>query len=90
MALRNLENQDFPAFLPLQKLTRRKGTTSQTQLRLLFPDYIFVAKVPTAGQCRKINNTWGGTAGAACGRANPVPPRIMEQLFACCNANGIF
>ena len=91
MALRNLENQDFPAFLPLQKLTRRKGNTFQTQLRPLFPGYIFVAQVPTAGQWRKINNTWGvARLVRLAAEPTPVPPKIMEELFACCNASGIF
>ena len=91
MALRNLENQDFPAFLPLQKLTRRKGTAFQTQLRPLFPGYMFVAQDPTAGQWRKINNTRGvSRLVRLAAEPTPVPPTIMEQLFVRCDATGVF
>ena len=91
MALRNLKNQDFPAFLPLQKLTRRKGTAFQTQLRPLFPGYIFVAQDPTAGQWRKINNTRGvARLVQLAAEPTPVPPKIMDQLFARCDATSVF
>lgn len=91
MALRNLENQDFSAFLPLQKLTRRKGTAFQTQLRPLFPGYMFVAQDPTTGQWRKINNTRGvARLVRLAAEPTPVPPTIMEQLFARCDATGVF
>ena len=91
LALRNLENQDFPAFLPLQKLTRRKGTAFQTRLRPLFPGYMFVAQDPTAGQWRQINNTRGVARLVRLGaEATPVPQTIMHQLFARCDATGVF
>jgi transcriptional antiterminator RfaH len=91
MALRNLENQDFSAFLPLQKLTRRKGTAFQTELRPLFPGYMFVAQDPTAGQWRKINNTRGvARLVRLAAEPTPVPPTIMDQLFARCDATGVF
>ena len=91
MAFRNLENQNFPAFLPLQKLTRRKGTTFQTQLRPLFPGYMFVAQDPAAGQWRKIKNTRGvARLVRLAAEPTPVPPTIMDQLFARCDETGIF
>lgn len=91
MALRNLENQDFSAFLPLQELTRRNDAAFQTRLRPLFPGYIFVAQDPTAGQWRKINNT-RGVARLVCfaAKPTPVPLTIMEQLFEQCDATGVF
>lgn len=91
MALRNLELQDFPAFLPLQQLTRRKGTAFQSQLRPLFPGYIFVAQNPTAGQWRKINNTRGvARLVRLAAEPTPVPLTLMDQLFARCDATGVF
>lgn len=91
VALRNLENQAFPAFLPLQKLTFRKGSTFQTQLRPLFPGYLFVAQDPTAGQWRKINNTRGvARLVRLAAEPTPVPQTIMDQLFARCDATGVF
>lgn len=91
MARRNLENQGFLTFLPLQKLTHRKGTAFQEQLRPLFPGYMFVAQDPAAGQWRKINNTRGvARLVRFVAEPTPLPPRIMEQLFACCDATGVF
>lgn len=91
IALRNLENQGFSAFMPLQEVTRRRGTTFQTKLKPLFPGYIFVAQDPFAAQWRKINNT-RGVARLVCLGAGPtpVPPTIMSQLFERCDATGIF
>lgn len=91
LALRNLENQDFPAFLPLQELTQRNESAFQTRLRPLFPGYMFVAQDPAAGQWRKINNT-RGVARLVCLAAEPtpVPQTIMDQLFERCDATGVF
>lgn len=91
MALRNLENQDFTAFLPLQKLTNRKSSGFQTRIRPLFPGYMFVAQDPIAGQWRKINST-RGVARLVCLAAEPtpVPLLIMNELFERCDANGVF
>lgn len=91
IALRNLENQDFPAFLPLQKLTKRKSSGFQTRIRPMFPGYMFVAQDPDAGQWRKINST-RGVARLVCLAAEPtpVPMFIMNELFERCDGNGVF
>lgn len=91
IALRNLKNQNFPVFLPLQKLTRRNGIAFQTRLCPLFPGYMFVAQDPAVGQWRKINNT-RGVARLVCFSAGPapVPSKIMDQLFGRCDKTGIF
>ena len=91
IALRNLENQNFHAFLPLQKITNRKSSSFQTQIRPMFPGYMFVAQDPVAGQWRKINNT-RGVARIVCLAAEPtpVPLLIMNELFERCDANGVF
>lgn len=91
IAFRNLENQDFPAFLPLQKLTNRKSTGFQTRILPMFPGYMFVAQNPVAGQWRKINST-RGVARLVCLAAEPtpVPMFIMKELFERCDANGVF
>lgn len=91
VALRNLKNQDFNTFFPLQKLTRRNGTGFKMTARPLFPGYIFVALDPVAGPWRKINNTRGVARLVCFAEApTPVPSVIMEQLFAHCDATGIF
>lgn len=91
VALRNLKNQGFFAFLPMQNLTRRKGAAFETKLLPLFPGYIFVSQEPAAGQWRKINNT-RGVARLVCLAADPtpVPQTIMDQLFARCDTTSVF
>ena len=91
MALRNLKNQGFSTFLPLQKLTNRKGIGFQTRVRPLFPGYMFVAQKPGGGQWRKINSS-RGVARLVCLAEDPtpVPFIIMNQLFELCDSNGVF
>ena len=91
MALRNLENQNFPAFLPLQKPTNRKGTGFQTRIRPLLPGYMFVGQIPHAGQWPKINST-RGVARLVCVAAvpTPVPLVIINQMFERCDSKGVF
>ena len=91
IAFRNLNNQDFLVFLPMQRLTQRKGASFKTRLYPLFPGYIFVAQDPTAGQWHKINNTRGVTRIVRLGtKPTPVPRTIMDQLFGRCDARGVF
>ena len=45
IAVRNLKNQCFGTFLPLQEITKRKGKTFQRQIRQLFPGYLFTGKL---------------------------------------------
>lgn len=90
IALRNFENQRFAAFLPLQKVTRRKGLNFQTQTRPLFPGYMFVAQDPGAGQWQKIKNTRGVARLVRLGaEPTPVPVKIIEELFARCDSAGV-
>lgn len=91
IALRNLKNQDFLVFLPMQRLTQRKGGSFKTRLCPLFPGYIFVSQDPDAGQWRKINNTRGVARLVRLGaKPTPVPRSIMDQLFGRCDARGVF
>ena len=91
IALRNFENQKISAFLPLQKMTHRKGTTFQTLIKPLFPGYIFVAQDPFEGQWQKINNT-RGVVRLVClaGKPSPMPFTIMHQLFVRCYKKSVF
>lgn len=91
VALRNLENQHFSVFLPLQNVTNRRGTVFKKQLKPLFPGYIFVAQNSSLGQWHKINNT-RGVARLVCFGAepSPVPSTIMHQLFDFCDSTSVF
>ena len=91
IALRNLKNQRFLVFLPLQKLTLPKRHAFQTKFRPLFPGYIFVAQNPSTGQWSKINNTRGvARLVRLAAEPIPVPAKIMHQLFERCDGTGVF
>ena len=64
IAVRNLENQNFVSFLPLQEGTKRKGKGFQHQIRPLFPGYLFVHLDAAEGPWRKINSTRRAKRGA--------------------------
>lgn len=91
MAFRNLENQGFSVFLPLQETTHRRNVSFRTQIRPLFPGYIFVAQNPFSSQLYKVNNTRGVTRLVSLAvEPTPVPTSIMKQLFLRCNKTGVF
>lgn len=91
MALRNLENQGFSVFLPLQKMTNRQNLTFRTKTRPLFPGYIFVAQNHLSSQLHKVNNTRGvARIVRLSNEPTSVPTSIMRQLFACCDETSVF
>ena len=86
IAIRNLKNQSFDTFLPLQEITKRKGTMFQRQIRPLFPGYIFVQLNPSKGPWRQINSTRGIARLVSLGaEANVVPDSIVAELMARCD-----
>ena len=90
IAVRNLENQDFVSFLPLQEGTKLKGKGFQRQIRPLFPGYLFVQLDATLGPWCKINSTRGIARLVRLG-AEPsvVPDAIVADLMARCDEMGI-
>lgn len=90
IAVRNLDNQGFASFLPLQEGTKRKGRGFQNQTRPLFPGYLFVQLDASDGPWRKINSTRGIARLVSLG-AEPsvVPDAIIAGLIARCNEMGI-
>jgi transcriptional antiterminator RfaH len=90
IAVRNLENQGYSTFLPLQEITKRKGKIFQRQIHTLFPGYLFVQINPYQGPWRQINSTRGVTRLIRLG-AEPsvVPNEIVETLMARCNKQGV-
>ena len=89
-AVRNLENQSFGTFLPLQEMTKRKGKIFQRQIRPLFPGYLFVQIDTDQGPWRQVNSTRGVARLVRLG-AEPsvVPNEIVEALMARCNKQSI-
>ena len=90
IAVRNLENQSFGTFLPLQEITKRTGKIFQRQIRPLFPGYLFVQIDPGQGPGRQVNSTRGVACLARLG-AEPslVPSKIVEALMAQCDKQSI-
>ena len=90
IAVRNLENQDFVSFLPLQEVAKRKGKGFQHQIRPLFPGYLFVQLDATKGPWCKINSTRGIARLVRLG-AEPsvVPDAIIANLMARCDEMSI-
>jgi len=86
IAVRNLENQSFGTFLPLQEITKRKGRIFERQIRPLFPGYLFVQIDPNLGPWRQVNSTRGVNRLVRLG-AEPsvVPNEIVKALMARCN-----
>lgn len=91
LATKNLSNQNFNSFLPLQKLTNRRGQTFRTPLRPLFPGYLFVEINTSNADWRKINSTRGIIRLVRFGLYPcPVPAEVMQSLFSNCNDVNIF
>jgi transcriptional antiterminator RfaH len=90
IAVRNLENQSFGTFSPLQEITKRKGKIFQRQISPLFPGYIFLQIAPDLGPWRQVNSTRGVARLVRLG-AEPsvVPNEIVEALMARCDTQGI-
>ena len=90
IAVRNLENQSFGTFLPLQEITKRKGEIFQRQIRPLFPGYLFVQLHPGQGPWRQVNST-RGVIRLVCLGAEPsvVSIELVETLMARCDKQSI-
>jgi len=89
IANRNLIRQGFETFLPLQEDTRRVRGKFVTQLRPLFPGYIFVGLDRLRGGWRAVNSTYGITRLVTLGaEPTPVPPDLVSALMLRCDDEG--
>lgn len=89
IAARNLARQRFATFLPMHEETRRARGRFVTQLRPLFPGYIFVALDLAQGGWQKVNSTQGVTRLVSLGKApTPVPHALVDQLMLRCDSDG--
>ena len=89
IAERNLRRQGVQTFLPLQEITRRQQTRFVSELRPLFPGYMFVRLDPDSWPWRKINATYGVSRIVSI-RDVParVPSGLVESLIQRCDARG--
>jgi transcriptional antiterminator RfaH len=89
IADKNLKQQGFQTFLPLEEETRQRNGKFVTTDRPLFPGYIFVAFDVDRGLWRQVNSTYGITRLVSFGKEPAaVPLDLVSQLMLRCDAQG--
>ena len=89
MAERNLHRQGFESFLPMHEITKHKYNRYVSELRPLFPGYMFVTFDPESGPWRQINCTNGVSKLVSFGdQPNPIPFGLISGLMARCSSGG--
>ena len=89
LAEHNLNRQGFESFLPVHEVTKYKYNRYVSDLRPLFPGYMFVAFNPESGPWRQINCTFGVSKLVNFGgQLRPVPPELISGLMLRCNPDG--
>jgi transcriptional antiterminator RfaH len=85
----NLTRQGFAVFLPLHEETKRARGRFVTQMRPLFPGYLFVAFDIGKGPWRAINSTLGITRLVSLGgEPTPVAYELINQVKQRCDPDG--
>ena len=89
IADRNLNQQGFKTFLPLQDLTSRRGSEFFSRTKPLFPGYMFVRIKPDGAPWQKINSTLG-VSRLICqdGVPKKVPTDVISGLILRCDRLG--
>jgi transcriptional antiterminator RfaH len=89
LAERNLHRQGFETFLPMQKITRRKASRFVSDLKPLFPGYMFVRVNSDLAPWRTINSTIGVSKLVSFdGKPKPLPLQLISGLILRCDASG--
>ena len=89
LAERNLHRQGFQTFLPMQKITRRKASRFVSDLKPLFPGYMFVSVNSELAPWRAINSTIGVSRLVSFeGKPKPLPLQLISGLMLRCDASG--
>lgn len=89
IAKRNLEQQGFRTFLPVQEETYRWRGRFLTEKRPLFPGYIFLSFDIQEGAWRAVRSTQGITRLVSLGTGpTAVPTQIVSQLMLRCDRDG--
>ncbi|MDB4841041.1 transcriptional activator RfaH [Planktomarina sp.] len=89
LAERNLHRQRFETFLPMQKITRRKVSRFVSDLKPLFPGYMFVSVNSDLSPWRTINSTIGVSKLVSFeGKPTPLPLQLISGLMLRCDASG--
>lgn len=89
LAERNLKRQGFEVFLPMQEITRRKVSRFVSELKPLFPGYMFVSVDTDAAPWRAINSTMGVSRLVSFdGAPKPLPLQLVSSLMLRCDTTG--
>ena len=89
LAERNLQRQGFETFLPMQKITRRKASRFVSDLKPLFPGYMFVSVNSELAPWRSINSTIGVSKLVSFEeKLKPLPLQLISGLMLRCDASG--
>ena len=89
LAERNLHLQGFEVFLPMQKITHRKASRFVSDLKPLFPGYMFVSVNSDLALWRTINSTIGVSKLVSFeGKPKPLPLQLISGLILRCDASG--
>ena len=89
LAERNLHRQGFETFLPMQKITRRKASRFVSDLKPLFPGYMFVSVNSDLAPWRTINSTIGVSKLVSFeGKPKPLPLQLISGLMLRRDASG--
>jgi len=89
-AEKNLNQQGFKTFLPLNNFTSRQNGRFANVNQPLFPGYMFVTFNRANTQWSKINNTYGVSRLITFNTIlKSVPTSFIENLINSCNASGI-
>ncbi|MDG2404467.1 MAG: transcriptional activator RfaH [Paracoccaceae bacterium] len=89
LAERNLHQQGFETFLPMQETTRRKASRFVSDLKPLFAGYMFVSVNSDLAPWRTINSTIGVSRLVSFdGKPKPLPLQLVSGLMLRCDASG--
>ena len=89
LAKHNLHQQGFESFLPMHEITKHKYNRYASELRPLFPGYMFVTFDPESGSWNQINCTIGVSKLISFGgQPRPVPLDLISGLMLRCDAEG--
>jgi transcriptional antiterminator RfaH len=89
-AAAQLENQDFPVFLPRRRKTRRHARRIESVVTPFFPGYLFVTLDLSRDRWRCVNGTYGVARLVMRGdMPAPVPAGIVETLQQSCDEDGV-
>ena len=89
IAERNLTQQGFQTFLPMQERTTQRRGKFITSLAPLFPGYLFVAFDTVQGGWRAVNSTYGISRLVSLGKEPvAVPLDLVSELMLRCDEAG--